>query len=131
MGQPAAKQGDQIVAIDTHIVIVPTAPPSTAPLPHPFAGRINGGLSRDVKIMGQPAAMVGSTANNTSPHLPTSPGTAFQKPPSNQAKVQMGSATVRINGKSAARNGDAALTCNDPVDRPVGKIVATGTVLIG
>ena len=24
MGQPAAKQGDQIVAMDTHIVMVPT-----------------------------------------------------------------------------------------------------------
>ena len=43
----------------------------------------------------------------------------------------MGSATVKINGKAAARNGDPALTCNDPADAPVGTVVAVGTVLIG
>ena len=43
----------------------------------------------------------------------------------------MGSATVLINGKMAARNGDTALTCNDPVDMPVGTVVAAGTVMIG
>jgi len=36
-----------------------------------------------------------------------------------------------INGKPAARNGDRAQTCNDPVDLPVGTVVAVGTVLIG
>ncbi len=43
----------------------------------------------------------------------------------------MGSATVKINGKMAARNGDTAITCNDPADIPVGKVVAAGTVIIG
>lgn len=129
MGQPAAKQGDKVIAIDTHIVIVPSAPP--APLPHPFTGIINGGLSSDVKIMGMPAATVGSTADNTPPHIPTPPGTSFQAPPANKAKIQVGSQTVKINGNAAARNGDMATTCNDPTDLPVGKIVAVGTVLIG
>ena len=59
------------------------------------------------------------------------PGVSFQKPPTNTATVVVGSATVRINGKPAARNGDQALTCNDPVDVPIGLIVATGTVMIG
>jgi uncharacterized Zn-binding protein involved in type VI secretion len=132
MGQPAAKQGDQIVAIDTHIVMVPAAPnPVPSPLPHPFAGIISGGLSSDVKIMGQPAATVGSTADNTPPHIPTPPGTVFQKPASNKATILIGSPTVRINGKMAARNGDTAMTCNDPADMPVGKVIAVGTVLIG
>jgi uncharacterized Zn-binding protein involved in type VI secretion len=36
-----------------------------------------------------------------------------------------------INGKPAARNGDPAMTCNDPADLPVGSVVAAGTVLIG
>jgi uncharacterized Zn-binding protein involved in type VI secretion len=36
-----------------------------------------------------------------------------------------------INGKPAARNGDTAMTCNDPADLPVGSVVALGTVLIG
>jgi uncharacterized Zn-binding protein involved in type VI secretion len=132
MGQPAAKQGDQIVAVDTHIVMVPSAgPPVPTPLPHPFAGILNGGLSSDVKIMGMAAATVDSTADNTPPHVPTPPGTSFQKPPSNKATVKMGSPTVKINGKMAARNGDMAQTCNDPADLPNGKIIAVGTVFIG
>ncbi len=129
MGQPAAKQGDQITAIDTHIVVIPAASP--APLPHPFSGIINGNLSSNVRIMGQPAAMVGSTADNTPPHIPTPPGTAFQNPPANKATVQLGSQTVRINGKAAARNGDTAATCNDPTDLPIGTVIAVGTVSIG
>jgi len=38
---------------------------------------------------------------------------------------------VLINGKAAARAGDTAQTCNDPVPMPVGTVVATSTVLIG
>jgi uncharacterized Zn-binding protein involved in type VI secretion len=49
----------------------------------------------------------------------------------NQGKIMMGSTTVFINGKQAARAGDTAMTCNDPVDAPVGKVVAVSTVLIG
>jgi len=129
MGQPAAKQGDQVVAVDTHIVIVPSGPPT--PLPHPFAGVLSGGLSGDVKISGLAAATVSSTADNTPPHIPTPPGTGFQRPPTNKATVQQGSLTVMINGKPAARHGDKCLTCNDPVDLPAGTVVAAGTVLIG
>src|SRR6266540_1641501 len=114
MGLPAAKQGDQIVATDTHIVMVPGTPPVPTPLPHPFAGIINGNVSANVNIMGRPAATVDSTADNTPPHIPTPPGTAFQKPPANQATIQLGSPTVKINGKQAARHGDTAMTCNDP-----------------
>lgn len=130
MGMPAAKEGDQIVGIDTHIVILP-APAPPAPLPHPFAGKLNGGLSSDVKIMGKAAATVGSTADNSPAHIPTPPGTAFQKPPSNKGTVKMGSTKVKINGKDAARNGDPAETCNDPADAPVGTVIAAGTVMIG
>ena len=133
MGQPAAKQGDQIKAVDTHIVMVPAPPgsPVPTPLPHPFSGILNSGLSADVNIMGKPAAVVGSTADNTPPHNPTQPGTSFQKPPSNKATIQMGSQSVMINGKPAARNGDTAVTCNDPSDLPGGKVIAVGTVNIG
>jgi uncharacterized Zn-binding protein involved in type VI secretion len=130
MGMPAAKEGDQIVAIDTHIVLVPPGPVPT-PLPHPFAGKLNGGLSSDVKIMGKAAATVGSTADNSPAHTPTPPGTAFQKPPSNKGTIKMGSAKVKINGKDAARNGDVAETCNDPADLPAGKVIAAGTVMVG
>jgi uncharacterized Zn-binding protein involved in type VI secretion len=130
MGQPAAKQGDQIGAKDTHIVMIPGpgAPVPTAIL-HPFTGIIDGGLSSDVNIMGMPAATVGSTATNTPPHIPQ--GGPFQNPPSNKATIKAGSPTVKINGKMAARNTDMAETCNDPSDLPGGKVIAVGTVMIG
>lgn len=132
MGQPAAKQGDQINATDVHIVLVPSAAgPIPTPVPHPFTGILSGGLSTNVRITGLPAATLNSVATNTPPHLPMPPGTSFENPPSNQATIVMGSATVKINGEPAARNGDAATTCNDPVDAPVGAVLAVGTVLIG
>jgi uncharacterized Zn-binding protein involved in type VI secretion len=131
MGQAAAKQGDRVVAVDMHVVMVPGTPPAPVALPHPFDGVLSDGLSADVTICGKPAATVGSVAANTLPHVPTAPGTAFQRPPANKATVQQGSATVKINGKPAARAGDKALTCNDPVDGPAGTVVAAGSVLIG
>lgn len=132
MGQPAAKATDQIVATDTHIVMVPAGPSLVpTPLPHPFTGLLNGSLAPTVKIGGQAAAVVGSTADNTPPHIPTPPGVSFQTPPANRGTIQMGSTTVNIAGKSAGRNGDTAVTCNDPADAPVGQVVAAGTVFIG
>jgi uncharacterized Zn-binding protein involved in type VI secretion len=130
MGQPAAKQGDRVVATDIHVVMIPSpGGPVPTPLPHPFTGVLNGSLSGDVNVMGRPAATVGSTADNAPPHVPQ--GGPFQRPPSNRAQVIVGSPTVLINGKPAARNGDTALTCNDPADLPVGTVVAAGTVLVG
>jgi uncharacterized Zn-binding protein involved in type VI secretion len=132
MGAPAANGSSSVMATDTHIVLVPSpGGPVPTPLPHVFSGTINGGLVSAVKIGGQPAAVVGSTAANSPAHLPTPPGTSFQKPPQNQGKVFLGSFTVKIGGQAAARNGDAVTTCNDPVDVPAGKIIAAGTVMVG
>ena len=128
MGQPAAKQGDRVTATDIHL-IQPPGPSSPVPTPHPFSGIIDGSLSTDVRVEGRAAATVNSTATNTPPHIPQ--GGTFVTPPSNRATIIKGSATVRINGKPAARSGDTALTCNDPVDMPVGTVVAQGTVNIG
>jgi uncharacterized Zn-binding protein involved in type VI secretion len=132
MGQPAAKQGDQIMATDIHIVMVPSpGGPVPTPTPHPFTGVINGSLSTDVLIEGLPAATVNSTAINTPPHIPIG-GPSFQIPPSNQGRINTGSTTVLINGNPAARTGDTAMTCNDPADLPSGQVVSTtATVLIG
>jgi uncharacterized Zn-binding protein involved in type VI secretion len=132
MGQPAAKEGDQVVGVDTHIVLVPAGPSLVpTPLPHPFTGRLTGGLASSVTIEGKAAAVVGSTADHISGHVPTPPGTSFQKPPSNRGTVQRGSATVLVEGKGLARAGDTVLTCNDPVDAAVSSIVAAGTVMVG
>ena len=132
MGQPAAKEDDKIVAVDTHIVLVPSPTGAVpTPLPHAFTGTIDGSLSGNVNIMGKKAATVDSTARNSPAHMPTPPGTSFQTPPANKGTIKTGSTTVKINGKAAARNGDTAETCNDPKDLPVGKVMAAGTVLIG
>ncbi|CAG0963649.1 hypothetical protein METP1_00852 [Methanosarcinales archaeon] len=132
MGMIAAKQGDKIMATDIHIVLVPSASGTVpTPLPHTFVGIIDGNLSQDVKIMGMSAATADSTATNTPSHIATPPGTSFQNPPSNKATIKLGSQTVKINGKMAARNGDTAMTCNDPSDLPSGTVLAVGTVLIG
>jgi uncharacterized Zn-binding protein involved in type VI secretion len=129
MGMPAAKEGDHIIAVDTHIILIPSpGGPIPTPLPHPFDGLLIDNLSADVKIMGMCAATVGSTATNMPPHIPD--GGTFQYPPRNRGEIITGSATVMINGKPAARNGDTALTCNDPVDLPIGQVVALGTVMI-
>jgi uncharacterized Zn-binding protein involved in type VI secretion len=131
MGQPAAKQGDKVIATDIHIIMIPAppGPPVPTPLPHPFAGTLMNGLSTNVMIGGMPAATMDSIAINMPPHIPQ--GGPFQKPPSNQGKVMIGSPTVLINNKMAARNGDMVMTCNDPADMPVGQIIAVGTVMIG
>jgi uncharacterized Zn-binding protein involved in type VI secretion len=130
MGQPAAKQSDQVIATDTHVVMIPSpGGPVPTPLPSPFVGMIDGSLSSDVNIEGKPAAVQGSTATNTPSHVPA--GGPFQKPPSNRATIQMGSSSVFIDGKPAARNGDIALTCNDPADVPIGQVIAVSTVFIG
>lgn len=129
MGKSAAKQGDRITATDNHLI----QPPGTAPpvmVPHPFSGIIDGGLSSDVDVDGKPAATVDSTATNTPSHVPQ--GGSFVNPPKNKAKIILGSSTVSINGKAAARTGDKAETCNDPADLPVGSVVvAQATVFIG
>jgi len=130
VGKPAAKQGDQIVSVDIHINMVPTpGGPVPVPLPHPFSGQLNSALSSDVKIEGMPAAVQGSKASNMPPHIPLAG--PFQSPPKNQAEVMLGSTTVRINGKPAARMGDPCLTCNDPADLPNGQLIAVSTVFIG
>lgn len=133
MGQPAANASSTVVAVDTHIVMVPSAAgPVPTPLPHPFSGALTSGLVHTVMIAGQPAAVVGSVAINQPPHLPTPPGVSFANPPTNQATIHLGSFSVSIGGQPAARNGDPARTCNDPVELPVGQVVApTPTVTVG
>jgi uncharacterized Zn-binding protein involved in type VI secretion len=130
MGAPAAKMGDKVMATDTHIVLVPSpGGPVPTPTPFPFEGTITQSCSTDVFIESQPAAVVGSVAINQPPHIPQAG--PFQVPPTNQASIIAGSLTVSINGKPAARNGDKAMTCNDPSPLPIGEIEAVSTIMIG
>jgi uncharacterized Zn-binding protein involved in type VI secretion len=128
MGAPAARQGDTVTATDQHIVVTSGAS-STVPLP--FSGTIQSDTVDTVLIDKRPAAVVDSVAKNVPPHVPP-PGSSFVTPPSNQGTVAMGSSTVSIDGRAAARVGDPVRTCNDPVDLPVGRVTTgSSTVTIG
>jgi len=111
MGQPAAKMNDLIVnAGDLHVVInAESGAPTTEPLP--FNGPITMATCATVRINSLQAAVVGSMAQNTPPHVPLD-GT-FSVPPTNLGRVVMGSLTVRLGGRAAARAGDVCETCHD------------------
>lgn len=128
MGQPAARQGDSVVGVDIHVVMVPSpGGPVPTPLPHPFSGTLEQDLSTDVTIDGKAAATKDSVAVNNPPHIPTPPGTSFQKPPDNKGPVITGSATVTIGGKAAARLGDSVQSC----DGMSAIVSGSATVMIG
>ena len=129
MRKSAAKQNDTITATDMHNVV--TANGTVMALPHPFVGRIQHNLSPNVRIMGAPAATVGSLAINEPPHFPASPGVSFQLAPSNRGVVISGSNRVFINGQRAARANDVVETCADPLPNRTGQLAAQSTVMIG
>ena len=84
------------------------------PTPLPFAGQLITRRCRtDVLINGLPAAVQGSVAQNTPPHIPPPPAT-FSKPPTNQGTVLVGSPTVLVNGKPLARVGDQVVDLQRP-----------------
>ena len=104
-GMPAAKQNDQVIATHIHIIMNPSpGGPVPTPTPHPFVGMLSGGLSTSVKIMGMPAAIVGSEADNMPPHIPIGAG-PFRKPPTNKGKVIMGSPNVMIGNGGGGGGG--------------------------
>ncbi|MCC6521746.1 MAG: hypothetical protein IT373_03715, partial [Polyangiaceae bacterium] len=128
--QPAAKKGDRVVAIDTHIVLVPSpAGPVPTPMPLPFSGKLDDDLVDAVLVEGEPAAAKGSKAKNQPPHV--APGGTFQKAPSDTGTVDTASSKVFFADRAAARIGDTVKTCNDPTDAPNGLIVGHAKVLVG
>ncbi len=88
------------------------------------------GLSETVFIGDEGAAVVGSVAAASPPHVPV--GGPFQKPPSNRATIVAGSETVFIEHRPMARADDPAVCCNDPADMETGHVVAAGDdVIVG
>jgi uncharacterized Zn-binding protein involved in type VI secretion len=131
MGQPAARKDDLVMGVDIHIIMIPSPGGEVpTPLPHPFAGKITQGCSTNVKIEGKPAATKDCEAQHNIGHIPQGP--RFQKNPDNKGKVMLGSFTVKVNGKPAARMGDPVQTCNDPAPLPTSAITkGANKVLIG
>jgi len=132
MTKPMAKQDDLVVAVDVHVVMVPSpGGPVPTPTPMPFKGKLSDALCETVLVEDKAAAVVGSKAKNEPAHVPVG-GPSFQKPPTDEGTIQMGSNTVIIEDKGAVRMGDTAITCNDPADKPGGKVITTGaTVMAG
>ncbi len=118
------------MAIDTHIVMIPSpGGPIPTPLPSPFQGQLNSGLVPTVKIAGQPAAVVGSGADNVPAHSGRRPlpGTAVE-----QGDDPAGSTSVKFGGKFAARNLDPVVTCDDlSPGAAKGQVIAFGAVMVG
>jgi hypothetical protein len=84
MGQPIAKQGDQVVGIDTHIVLIPSpGGPVPTPMPFSFSGPLQDSLSQSVCADNMNVAVEGSSASAIPPHIPM--GGPFQKPPASKA----------------------------------------------
>lgn len=128
MGRAAAHDTSGVLGIDVHTVVVPASPP--APLPHTYAGKLGGALVSSVLVEGKQVATVGSIAKLDTPHLPTSPGTAFVVQPNGDGTVSAGSSTVFIGGQGAARVGDAVVTCSE--SGPAAQITTgASTVYIG
>lgn len=101
---PAAKMNDMVVGVDIHIIMIPTpGGPVPTPLPHPYNGSIKLNCSTTVKIMGQPAAMVGSKSQGQPPHIPQ--GGPFQKPPTNMGEIMLGSFNVMIGNGGGGGGG--------------------------
>lgn len=124
----AAVMGDVITSTDIHTIMIPTpGGPVPTPLPHPYAAPIASNCSTNVMIGGRAAAVVGSQSSFV--HIPQ--GGPFQVPPTGIGQITMGSATVKINGKPAARTTDMVITCTEGPPAAMISTPGVPTVMIG
>ena len=128
-GKQMAAQDDRVMGMDVHIMVVPSGTgTTTAPLPHPFMGKLDDGLSDDVSIGDKKAALKGSKAKHDDSMHMQLPGTIkFQNNPKKEGEVTGGtSPTVKINGKETAVIGSLVTTCNDIGARNNSTVIAAG-----
>jgi len=129
--KPIALDKDQVVGIDKHDIMVPSASGLTPVpmIPHPYIGKLCDKLSQDVKINNRATATKGSKSKTNPPmHLPMPPGVKFKKPPNNEGEVTGGTIpNVKVNGKEVAVLGSKVTTCNDPMPQETCQIIAIGT----
>ena len=128
MGSPAIVTGDRVTGqCPNHMISNPsTGAPQPSP-PLPFAAPLTMGTIATVLIGGKPAAVLGSSGLNASPHVGLHPSDPFLPPPAQVGRVTSGSGTVMIGGKPAATAQSACTCCVAP-----GTLVpSVSTVLIG
>ena len=114
MAGPAAVMGDQITGVcANHLAVSPAGAPMPAP-PQPFGAPLTQGLATKVIVSGAPAAVVGSSGNNTPPHVGLHASDPFMAPPTQIGRVVAGSAKVFFEGKPAAMTGCQVLMCVAP-----------------
>ncbi len=128
MGTPAAVMGDRIVATCAiHLIPGAAGAPVKSP-PLPFSSPLLQGLATKVLICGKPAAVQGSSGLNQPPHAGLHSADPFMVPAGQQGRVTMGSATVLIEGKPAAKTGSVCTVCGQMPGQLIG---SAATVLIG
>ena len=128
-GKQMAAQDDRVMGMDVHIMVIPSGPSTTTvPLPHPFIGKLDDGLSDDVSIGDKKAALKGSKAKHDDSMHMQLPGTIkFQNNPKKEGEVTGGtSSTVKIDGNEAAVIGSLVTTCNDIGARNNSTVIAAG-----
>lgn len=128
-GKQMAAQDDRVMGMDVHIMVIPSGPSTTtAPLPHPFMGKLDDGLSDDVSIGDKKAALKGSKAKHDDSMHMQLPGTIkFQNNPKKEGEITGGtSPTVKIDGNEAAVIGSLVSTCNDIGAQNNSTVIAAG-----
>jgi uncharacterized Zn-binding protein involved in type VI secretion len=129
MGQPAVVAGDMVRGMCVgHQVPSPTGAPMPSPAPLPFSAPLTLGLATSVFIGGAPAAVQGSSGQNTPPHVGLHASDPKLAPPLQEAKVVMGSSSVLVEGKGAAYTGCTVTACLAPSAQVTGSAT---TVLVG
>jgi uncharacterized Zn-binding protein involved in type VI secretion len=129
MGTPAAVMGDEIKGT-CFVHLIPN-PATGAPQPGPpgqFAAPLLQGLATRTLIAGKPAAVQGSSGYNTPPHIGLHPADPFMLPPAQQGLIVVGSVSVLIEGRPAAKTGSACTICAGVPGQLIGSAT---TVLIG
>jgi uncharacterized Zn-binding protein involved in type VI secretion len=123
MAQPGV-QGDMVQGNclpGTHQLIGPLGSPMPSPAPLPFIAPLLSGLVSNVTIGGKPVAVVGSSGDNTPPHIGLHASDPAQVNPKLQVgQVMSGSPTVTFGGKPAATTQSQCKICGG-----VAKIIAT------
>ncbi|MED5373841.1 MAG: PAAR domain-containing protein [Myxococcota bacterium] len=131
MGLPASIKGDMVLQTPpVHCHQPHPMGPAQVPIPLPVAPplKMEATHAKKVKIGGKEAIRVGDKTKDD--NIPGCP-----KPKAGPGEVAMGSTTVKIEGKFAARILDMTkhAACTAPIPAPVGKIMGPGcaTVMIG